>query len=175
MERKVWLLLIWHWAAVSLKPTLVLAPCPESLFPISHPATWTRLRHAERTSIFPLKSGNSNSSLNTGPLSLSRGLCILNVVSLPADLSQPVHTLRGEVEIIFWCSKCDSCQVLRYLHIWVVCICCVLLFWTWCFWCFWTVFLNSFCVVALAGCAMSGLKVCCHAGAIVFWKQSCFS
>lgn len=39
--------------AVSLKPTLLLALCPESSFPISHPATWTKLRHAERTSIFP--------------------------------------------------------------------------------------------------------------------------
>lgn len=38
--------------AVSLKPTLLLALCPESSFPISHPATWTKLRHAERTSIF---------------------------------------------------------------------------------------------------------------------------
>lgn len=35
-------------AAVPLKPTLLLAPSPESLFPFSHPATWTGLRHTDR-------------------------------------------------------------------------------------------------------------------------------
>lgn len=37
---------------MSLKPTLLLALCPESSFPFPHPATWTKLRHAERASIF---------------------------------------------------------------------------------------------------------------------------
>lgn len=43
-------------ALLSLKPTLFLAPCPESLFLISHLATWTGLGCTERTRTFHLRA-----------------------------------------------------------------------------------------------------------------------
>lgn len=55
-SHKQWLNLIYSvythcYSCFIFKPTLFLALCPESSFPLSHPATWTRLRHAERTRI----------------------------------------------------------------------------------------------------------------------------
>lgn len=65
------------WAAVSLKPVCSWLLAQKSSFPISHPATWSKLRHAERTGTFRAESGTFNSGVSAhseGQLSVTFGI-----------------------------------------------------------------------------------------------------
>lgn len=110
--------------AVSLKPTLFLALCPESSFPISHPATWTKLRHAERTSIFTQRAAPPTAAWAQTPF---RTICywprtftfslLWRTQTSQLTCHGPSALREAEVWFTLWNSWCDSqsaCQVSRY-------------------------------------------------------------
>lgn len=53
------------WAAVSLKPLCSWLLAQKSSFPISHPATWSKPRHAERTGTFRAEAGTFSGGVSS--------------------------------------------------------------------------------------------------------------
>lgn len=53
------------WAAVSLKPLCSWLLAQKSSFPISHPATWSKLHHAERAGTFRAETSTFNGGVSS--------------------------------------------------------------------------------------------------------------
>lgn len=145
-------------------------------FPISHPATWSKLRH---TSIFTQWAAPPAAVWAQSPLRTSvsvHRLCsgVVNDTSqLPADSSQPVSPERYDflsfsLTLTVWQKACLSGVPLsRLLHVSVVylpypnCI-------SWCWSAdFWTV-----CQMTHWVCCVWFKKSCCHVGTIVFYMNT---
>lgn len=107
--------------AVSLKPTLLLAPCPEGLFPFSHPATWTGLRHTERERrSFLTESADSTSSTTTGRL--NRGSSISHQVDLHPSGSVTTSDKWGESDHVHEVVVCCVFASVKWVICWLCCV-----------------------------------------------------
>ena len=140
---------------MSLKPTLLLALCPESSFPFPHPATWTKLRHAERTSIFTQRPAPPTAVTAQTPFRTAvrerrpfpSSELWRKDTNIPSDPSQSSEKQRYHLHSN--CDRMSACQMPRYSYQSVLSLSICLLYCAFWYWSadFWTVCLMTHCCV----------------------------